>query len=139
MGIQRFEEIHAWQSARRLVREIYAITENGAFSRDRSLRSQIERASVSTMSNIAEGFERESSKDFLHFLAIARASNAEVRSLLFVALDIGYIDEAAFQHLMAKALETTRLVTAFRKSIEHRMNTIREEPEPYMAIMDTEE
>jgi four helix bundle protein len=73
MGIRRFEDILAWQSARRLVREIYSATRTEHFLSDRSLRDQLQRASVSTMSNIAEGFERDTAKDFLRFLTMARA------------------------------------------------------------------
>jgi four helix bundle protein len=86
---------------------------------DRSLRDQLQRASVSTMSNIAEGFERDTAKDFLRFLTTARASNAEVRSLLYIARDIDLIDDHVFQNLMTAADETSRLVSGFRKSIEH--------------------
>ena len=70
-GIERFEDIEAWQGARALVTTTYQVTDQGAFAKDYGLRDQLRRATVSIMSNIAEGFERASSKDFRHFLVIA--------------------------------------------------------------------
>ena len=81
----RFEDIESWQKARRLARRIYELTGNGDFARDFGLRDQIRRAAVSIMSNIAEGFERDSRREFARFLDIARASTGEVRSQLYVA------------------------------------------------------
>jgi four helix bundle protein len=85
---QRFEDLIAWQKARLLTKSIYEITQQGAFARDFGLSSQIQRAAVSVMSNIAEGFERRSLNEFHHFLLVAKASCAEVRSQLYVAFDI---------------------------------------------------
>ena len=102
----RFEEILAWQSARSLAREIYRITAKGSFSKDYGLRDQIRRASVSGMSNIAEGFERSGKKEFIQFLAMAKGSVGEVRSQLYVALDAAYLDPEAFERLMNLATET---------------------------------
>jgi len=87
--IERFEEIEAWQDARLLVKGIYEVTDGGRFARDFGLRDQIRRAAISTMSNIAEGFERGSDKDFIRFLYMAKASAGEVRSQLYVAMDLG--------------------------------------------------
>jgi four helix bundle protein len=89
--IKRFEDIEAWQKARELVREVYKTCGEGRLSRDFGLRDQLCRAAVSAMSNIAEGFSRNSDKDFAHFLDIAKGSVLEVQSLLYVALDVGYI------------------------------------------------
>ena len=105
-----FEELIAWQKARDLVRNIHEVTNTGLFSRNRSLRDQICRASVSTMSNIAEGFEREGDKEFVQFLSQAKASCGEVRSQLFVALDLGYVNEVEFNALSNLALETSRVI-----------------------------
>ncbi|PSQ92571.1 MAG: four helix bundle protein, partial [Bacteroidetes bacterium SW_4_67_19] len=80
----RFEDIESWQKARRLARRIYELTGNGDFARDFGLRDQIRRAAVSIMSNIAEGFERGSRREFARFLDIAKASAGEVRSPLYV-------------------------------------------------------
>ncbi|MBN1847559.1 MAG: four helix bundle protein [Deltaproteobacteria bacterium] len=88
--MERFEDIEAWQKARELTREIYAVTVNGPFSKDFGLRGQIRRAAVSAMSNIAEGFGRCGNKGFSQFLSRARGSIAEVQTQLYVALDAGY-------------------------------------------------
>jgi four helix bundle protein len=85
---QQFEDLHVWQDARNLVNQVYQATNLRGFSRDRDLRGQIRRAAVSTMSNIAEGFERGSKREFIQFLTVAKGSNGEVRSQLYVALDL---------------------------------------------------
>jgi four helix bundle protein len=95
--IHRFEHIEAWQMARELTVGIYQLTRKSEFSRDYGMKDQIQRASVSIMNNVAEGFERGSNKDFAKFLFIARGSSGEVRSLLYVAHDLGYITEAEFE------------------------------------------
>ncbi|HEY9865023.1 MAG TPA: four helix bundle protein [Candidatus Obscuribacterales bacterium] len=110
MGIKRFEDIQAWQKARELVREIYKICNFGELSKDYGLKNQICRASVSCMSNIAEGCTRKSHKDFAHFLDIARGSATEVQSLLYVALDVNYINQHEFDKLYKKAEETISLI-----------------------------
>ncbi len=120
MGVNRFEDLIAWQKSRELVKHIYQITNTGDFSRDYGLRDQIRRASVSIMSNIAEGFERGSQADFHRFLVIAKASCAEVRSQLYIALDIGYLSEQEFKQLMAKASEVSRVIGGLRKSVDTR-------------------
>jgi four helix bundle protein len=97
--IRRFEDIEGWQKARELVREIYKAGARGVLGRDFALRDQTCRAAVSSMSNIAEGFSRNSDKDFAHFLDIAKGSVLEVQSLLYVALDIDYIDKKEFERL----------------------------------------
>ena len=86
--ISKFEELIAWQKSRELVTAIYKVTNGKEFSRDFGLRDQIQRAAVSIMSNIAEGFERAGRAEFHQFLVIAKGSCAEVRSQLYVALDI---------------------------------------------------
>ena len=112
-GIKRFEEILAWQKARELVRETYRVCGIPPFSRDFGLRDQICRAAVSSMTNIAEGFGRKSSKDFAHFLDVARGSTLEVQSLLYVASDLGYIQSTEFEKLYRIAEDTVSLVGGF--------------------------
>jgi four helix bundle protein len=117
MKIARFEDLIAWQKARELAREIYTASNAGKFGQDFGLRDQIRRAGVSIMSNIAEGFERGSSAEFHHFLTIAKASCAEVRSQLYVALDVGYIERALFASLSAHAEEVAKIIGGLRVSV----------------------
>jgi len=109
-GVRRFEDWIAWQKARALTAEIYRISSLGAFQRDFGLRDQMRRAGVSIMSNIAEGHARYSRAEFRHFLSVARGSAAEVRSQLYVALDLGYIDAATFARLAKDCDEISRLI-----------------------------
>jgi four helix bundle protein len=88
MGAERFEDLIAWQKARELARIVYQVSRKEAFAKDFGLASQVQRAAVSIMSNIAEGFERSNPREFHHFLVVAKASCAEVRSQLYLALDI---------------------------------------------------
>jgi four helix bundle protein len=111
--IERFEDIIAWQRARVLTKEIYASTRIGPFAKDYGLKDQIQRASVSTMSNIAEGFERGGDREFIQFLSNSKGSCGEVKSQLYVALDQSYISNAGFGELYAKADEVSRLVGGF--------------------------
>jgi len=108
--IQSFEEIEAWQKARELTRQIYSLSSQGSFSKDFRLRDQIRDASVSIMSNIAEGFERGGTKEFVQFLAIAKGSAGEIRSQLYVTLDQRYITKETFSRLYALASETGRMI-----------------------------
>ncbi|MCH7479107.1 MAG: four helix bundle protein [SAR324 cluster bacterium] len=111
--IRRFEEIEAWQNARELTRAIYACARTGNFSRDFGLRDQICRASVSIMSNIAEGFERGGNAEFRQFLAVAKGSVAEVEAQLYVARDQEYITQAQFETMQALAQSTKRQIAGF--------------------------
>jgi four helix bundle protein len=116
--IDRFENLIAWQKARELTREIYEATRQGSFAKDYGLSGQIQRAAVSIMSNIAEGFERGGRGEFHQFLSTAKASCAEVRSQLYVALDVGYIDKVTFEQLMQQAEEVGRIVGGLRVSVQ---------------------
>lgn len=110
-SIRRFEDVLGWQRARELAREIYRASESGAFAKDFTLRDQIRRASVSVLSNIAEGFERGSDREFAQFLNIAKGSVGEVRCQLYVALDQGYLPEAQFKELTERLAEVGRLLS----------------------------
>ena len=111
-----FEEIISWKKARELTKDIYTITEvNNSFSKDFGLKDQIRRASVSITSNIAEGFERQTPKEFIRFLYIAKGSTGEVRSQLYVALDINYITKSEFEELKMKANEVSKLISGLLK------------------------
>ena len=107
---ESFEELQAWQKARELVNQIYDISKLGPFARDSVLRDQIRRASVSVISNIAEGFERSGTAEFVQFLSLAKGSVGEVRSQLYVAHDQGYLAQEHFNRLMALVSETSRLI-----------------------------
>lgn len=123
-SMERFEDVIAWQKARVLTREIYRATRSGPFAQDRGLCMQIQRAAVSVMSNIAEGFERTGKGDFPHFLSIAKASCAEVRCQLSVALDVGYLAESEFGRLLALAEEVSRVISGLRTSITQHRNGV---------------
>src|SRR5512139_2595426 len=94
--ITRFEEIDAWKTARELTRLIYALTDQGNFAKDFGLKNQIQRASVSIMSNIAEGFESRTQARFIDYLGHAKASVGEVRCQLYIAMDLSYISQGQF-------------------------------------------
>ena len=111
--IGRFEDMLSWQKARDLTRHVYRLSKQGDFAKDFELRGQIRAASVSIMSNIAEGFERGGDKEFLQFLSTAKASCGEVRSQLYVALDQSYITQTEFKELNAGTMEVGRLVSGF--------------------------
>ena len=107
---KKFEEIEAWKKARELTKRTYALSRTGVFARDFGLRDQIRRASVSIMSNIAEGYDRSGTGEFIQFLSTAKGSAAEVRCQLYVALDQGYIDVKAFNELSDLATETANMI-----------------------------
>ncbi|CAM5594553.1 four helix bundle protein [Pseudomonas aeruginosa] len=113
--ISKFEDIDAWQLAREMTKTIYAISNDGAFARDFGLRDQIRRASVSIMSNIAEGFERGGDKEFFQFVSLAKGSSGEVRAQLYVALDAGYIDQQTFSRLSDMATQINRMLAGLMK------------------------
>ena len=115
--VERFEELIAWQKARALTRGIYEVTGRGSFSKDFGLKDQMRRAAVSIMSNIAEGFERGRPSEFHQFLSVAKASRAELRSQLYIALDAAYMDEALFNELMTKAVEVGRIIGGLRSAV----------------------
>lgn len=108
---QRFEDLEAWKTARELARLIFDLTEKERFSRDYSLKDQIRRASVSSMSNVAEGFESRTQGLFADLLERAKGSAAEVRSDLYVALDRAYITEEEFAAAYNVADKAIRQIT----------------------------
>jgi four helix bundle protein len=108
--ITRFEDIQAWQEARILTRRVYEHTSRGEWSRDFGLRDQIRRASVSIASNIAEGFDRKGNGDFHRFLAIAKGSAAEVKTQLYIALDLNYLSQEDFEALHSLTDKVARML-----------------------------
>jgi four helix bundle protein len=107
---QCFEDTGAWQKSRELTREIYRISKQGPFSKDFGLCDQIRRASISIMSNIAEGFERSGAGEFMQFLSMAKGSVGEVKSQLYAAVDQGYLDKKTFDRLFTLASEISKMI-----------------------------
>jgi len=113
MAIERFEDIEAWQVARTLARSIYEMTGQGKFKRDFGLRDQIQRAAISTMANVSEGFDSQSNRAFIQFLGYALRSATEVQSHLYVALDQEYISRDAFDDLYERAARVKSIIHGF--------------------------
>jgi four helix bundle protein len=111
--IRKFEDVESWKQARQLARMIYACSDKGGFTRDFGLKNQIRRATVSIMSNIAEGFGRGGNKEFIQFLSTARGSVSEVQSQLYVALDVGYITADEFEKLYSQSTTTSNTISGF--------------------------
>ena len=116
-GVRRFEDLRAWQVASELVVAVYALTRKGAFARDHGLKDQIQRAAVSVMANIAEGFDCESKAEFARFLGYARRSAAEVQALLHAARMVGYIAEEEFEATYALAAKAKGLIGGLKASL----------------------
>lgn len=117
MVAKRFEDLIMWQRARELCRLVYTFTRKGSFKTDFGLRDQIQRSSVSVMSNIAEGFGRGSNKEFVQFLFVAKGSLSEVQSQLYVALDQSYINNGEFNKAYDLSQEVHKIISAFITSI----------------------
>ena len=116
MKFERFEDILAWQKARVIVNKVYAATAN---SRDWGFNDQIQRAAISIMNNIAEGYERRSNNEFRNFLYISKGSCGEVRSMLYVALDLHIIAKPQYDELTALCLEVSRMLSGLIKSLDN--------------------
>ena len=132
VAITRFEEIESWKTARQLTNSVYAHTNQTGFNRDFGLRDQIRRASVSVMSNIAEGFESRTDIQFINFLGMARASAGEVRAQLYIAKDQKYITDEQFNETFVMAETCARQISNFIKYLESN-------PRPRRASDDTPE
>lgn len=115
MKFKSFEEIESWKKARVFNKLIYSVTQQDGFSEDFDLMRQIRKASVSISSNIAEGFERNTDKEFVYFLYVAKASAGEVRSQLYLANDLNYIDNESFIQLKNKVVEISKLISGLIK------------------------
>lgn len=99
MKIRKFEDLECWKAARVLATSTYNYSNYGKISKDFDLRNQLRRAAISVMNNIAEGFRRYSRKEFKRFLDIAQSSAAEVKSMLYIIEDIGYMNSKELHHL----------------------------------------
>jgi len=115
--VEKFEDLVAWQKARKLTKQIYFLTKQEPLCKDLGLANQMQRSAVSIMSNLAEGFERGSSSEFHQFIVIAKASCAELRSQLYVALDINYLSQDTFDEMNALALEVSRIIGGLKSSV----------------------
>jgi four helix bundle protein len=113
--INKFEDLVCWKKSRELTREIYSALKSCS---DYGFKDQIQRASVSVLSNIAEGFERGTRQEFLNYLFIAKGSAGEVRAQLYVALDAGYLNIEKFKYLNGLAEECSRLVQSFSEKVK---------------------
>ena len=135
-SIQKFEDLKVWQKARVVNLEIYKLSNMGSFSKDFGLRDQIRRASVSVLSNIAEGFERNGNKEFNQFLSIAKASAAEVRAQLYVAKDLEYISKEEFIEVVNGLIEVSKMLSglmSYLKTTEIKGSKFMEEGSLYGA------
>ena len=119
MKLNRFEEIDAWKEARKFVSFVYeAINQNKRFKTDFRLANQLQGAAISVMSNIAEGFSRRSTKEFIQFLFVSKSSAAEVQSQLYVALDQNYITQETFTKIYTQAELISKLNSGFIKYLK---------------------
>jgi four helix bundle protein len=118
MKIEKFEDLESWKVARNLTNQVYSITKKEKFSKDYGLKDQIQRASVSVMANIAEGFDSRSDKSFINFLNYAYRSATEVQSLLYVASDQKYISQNEFNNLYSEVKKIHGLIGGLIKYLK---------------------
>jgi four helix bundle protein len=116
-AVTRFEDLIAWQEARKLMQLAYRVTSDGPFARDFEMRDQFQSAALSAMTNIAEGFDNESTAEFARFLGMARRSAVEVQSLCYAALDVKYITQEVFQTCYDQAKKTKAIIGGLKHSI----------------------
>jgi len=114
MRIEKFEDIVAWQKSKILAIEVYKCFK---LCKDFSFRDQVQRAAISVSNNIAEGYERRTNKELSNFLFIAKGSCGEVRSMLYIALDVGYISNKDFDRLYVSSQEISRIISGFIKTL----------------------
>src|SRR3990167_5463726 len=137
MAVKYFEDLEVWKEARRLTNEVYAVTRNGGFSKDFGLRDQIQRATVSIMSNIAEGFERGGNQELIQFLYIAKGSCGEVRSQLYIALDQGYISRDQFDQMLNSFKRISGMLSSLIDYLKgSRMRGEKFKKRPYKSLAD---
>ncbi|MBI4330406.1 MAG: four helix bundle protein [Chloroflexi bacterium] len=120
MSIKKFEDILAWQKAKELAKHIYELTNEGDFAKDYALKNQIRRAALSPMSNIAEGYARQTDKEFVQFLYIALGSIAEVQSQLHLSHELGYLPGDEFDRVLEQSREVARLVNGLLQYLKRK-------------------
>ena len=118
MKVNAFEDLQVWKDSRILVKSIYRLTSEGIFNKDFGLKEQIQRASMSIMNNIAEGFERNNNKEYIKFLGYSKGSAGEVRSMLYVATDLGYISKDSFNALYQLSINIIAQLSNFIKYLK---------------------
>lgn len=109
--IQKFEDLKVWRLSREIVNEIYKITNSNKIKNDYALRNQMRRSAISVMSNISEGFESGTDKQFARFLNIAKGSCGECRAQMYIALDQNYVNSAMFENLKSKLLKCSKMLS----------------------------
>ena len=119
-SIKTFEELAAWKKARELANAVYALTNDAPLAKDYGLRDQLRRASVSVLSNIAEGFERDTTPDFIHFLFMAKGSAGEIRAQLYIALDQNLISKGQFDTVSAAARQVSGIISKLITYLKNR-------------------
>ena len=123
MGVTRFEDLIGWQRSRELNKLTYEFTQKGPLNKEFTLRDQMRRSSLSVMSNIAEGFDRGGDKEFVQYLFISKGSCSELRSQLYAAKDVGYLDPEEFKTAFELAEETSKILQGLIKAIKKRDET----------------
>ena len=113
MTIKRFEDITAWQEAKNLCAQIYKLSDRKEVRKDFAFQNQIKRASISIMNNIAEGFERGSNKEFIHFLYIAKGSAGEVRSMIHLSKDLNFCTNEEATELEIQTTRISKMLSGF--------------------------
>ena len=119
MRVKSFEDLQVWQDAREFVKSIYEIASLNNFKKDYGLKDQIQRAAVSIMNNISEGYERDNNKEFMNFLGYAKGSAGEVRSMLRAALDLNYISKKEFDKNYSASVNIITQISNFKKYLRN--------------------
>ncbi len=115
MKVKTFEDLQVWKDAIEFVKPIYELTSQEIFNIDFGVKNQIQKAAVSIMNNISEGFERDNNKEFLNFLGYAKGSAGEVRSMLYVALNLNYISKKKFYECYQRSIDIITQTSNFKK------------------------
>jgi four helix bundle protein len=118
--VTRFEDLKCWMAARKLVKEVYVLSETGKLAKDFDAKSQFKRAALSAMNNIAEGFGKFSSKEFIRYLDIAQSSALEVKSMLYVLMDMNYLPENKINEVHTLVDDTHNLTLALIRYLRNK-------------------
>lgn len=113
MAIERFEDIKAWQEARILTSRVHSLTASPRFKASRALKEELERSAMSTMANIAEGFDCQNDREFVRFLFYSLRSASEVQSHLYVALANSLIEKRQFEEMYEYCASVKKLLLGF--------------------------